>query len=451
MILQNIVQDIVILLLFFLACAIISVVILNWGDLSPFLQNKVFLGFVTSMVGELLGSLLYFFSSMTWETCLILSVLVAAVCNVIIKNVLLNRLQFDSIREIKQIEKGKVLLELDDLKVYYPLLGGMLKRQIGAVKAVDGVSFQIKSGETLGLVGESGCGKSTLGKAILGLLDIEDGKIFFNNKSIFGQKNGKKDDIKKKGIRKEKYGYTSYLRQKIQIVFQDPDASLNPRQKIIDIVSEPLINILGIVDKIELRKQVIRLLEVVSLKPEHLDRFPHEFSGGQKQRVVIARALACNPELIILDEPTSALDVSVQAQILNLLNELQDTFGYGFLFISHNLSVVNHIADHVAVMYLGRLVEYGSREHVFSHPSHPYTQALLNSKISVDPDNQDINYVLEGEVPSPINPPSGCHFNPRCCSDARTNECEFDSPHKMTIEEGHYIWCINPPKEQIVN
>ena len=185
----------------------------------------------------------------------------------------------------------------------------------------------------------------------------------------------------------------------------------------------------------------------VSLKKEHLDRYPHEFSGGQKQRIVVARALACNPELIILDEPTSALDVSVQAQILNLLKNLQHTYQYGFLFITHNLAVVNHIADQIAVMYLGRIVEIGTKKQIFANPVHPYTQALLKSRIRVDPTSKDIKFVIDGEVPSPIAPPPGCHFNPRCVSDARTKECEFEAPHQMKIEEGHYIWCVNPPKE----
>jgi oligopeptide/dipeptide ABC transporter ATP-binding protein len=237
--------------------------------------------------------------------------------------------------------------------------------------------------------------------------------------------------------------YSNYLRQKIQIVFQDPDSSLNPRMKVVDIISEPLKNIFGISKPIELRRRVLKLLEEVSLKREHLDRFPHEFSGGQKQRIVIARALACNPELIILDEPTSALDVSVQAQILNLLNELQQNYGYGFLFITHNLSVVNHIADQVAVMYLGRIVEIGTKKQVFANPTHPYTKALLHSRIKIDPGNQDIKYVIEGEVPSPINPPFGCHFNPRCSSDTRTKECTYENPHKIEVEENHYIWCVN--------
>jgi oligopeptide/dipeptide ABC transporter ATP-binding protein len=324
------------------------------------------------------------------------------------------------------LEKDKPLLKVTDLKVYYPLLKGTLKRKVGEVKAVDGVTFEIKTGETLGLVGESGCGKTTVANTILGLLEKEDGEILFHDESVPNE-------------------LTSYLRQKIQMVFQDPDASLNPRLKVTDIIAEPLKNLLGITNKMEIRRHVLRLLKEVSLKREHMDRYPHEFSGGQKQRIIIARALACNPELIILDEPTSALDVSVQAQILNLLIDLQEQYGYGFLFITHNLSVVNHIADRVAVMYLGKFVEIGKTNQIFSNPVHPYTQALLNSHSEIDPFDQDVKYVIEGEVPSPIAPPPGCTFNPRCVSDARTPECEFERPYKMKIEEGHYIWCVNPP------
>jgi len=348
---------------------------------------------------------------------------------------ILKQISYRSIPPLKltddliKLERGKDLLEVKDLKVYYSLRGGLLRRQIGSVKAVDGVSLKIKTGQTLGLVGESGCGKSTLARAVLGLLEIESGEMKYQGNEINVNK------------------YPRDLREKIQIVYQDPDASLNPRMKVIDIVTEPLKNLYGITGMKKLRKHALRLLNSVSLKREHLDRYPDEFSGGQKQRIVIARALACNPELIILDEPTSALDVSVQAQILNLLKSLQTTYGYGFLFITHNLAVVNHIADQVAVMYLGRIVEIGSIEQIFTRPTHPYTQALLNSRIKIDPDSQDIKFVIDGEVPSPIAPPPGCHFNPRCVSDARTQECEFKTPHKIEIEENHFIWCNNPPKE----
>lgn len=345
---------------------------------------------------------------------------------IIAKNIAYKSISFQNIRNISVIEKGKPLLQVKNLKVYYPLRGGILKKQIGVVKAVDGISFEVKTGETLGLVGESGCGKTTVAKLILGLVDKEEGDVLFRDKQIPPK-------------------YSSFLRQKIQIIFQDPDASLNPRMKVVDIIGEPLKNLMGITKKTEIRKHVLKLMEAVSLKREHLDRFPHEFSGGQKQRIIIARALACNPELIILDEPTSALDVSVQAQILNLLKTLQKTYGYGYLFITHDLSVINHIADRIAVMYLGRLVEIGSTDQIFSNPTHPYSQALLNSRIEIDPYDQEISFVIEGEVPSPINPPPGCPFNPRCSSDAKTKECEFKIPHMIEIEKNHFIWCNKIP------
>jgi oligopeptide/dipeptide ABC transporter ATP-binding protein len=325
---------------------------------------------------------------------------------------------------MKVLEKGEALLDIEDLKVHYPLLKGILRKQIGAVKAVDGVSFNIKAGETVGLVGESGCGKTTVALAILGLVEKNSGDIL----------------LKKELLPKD---YSRIIRKSIQIVFQDPDASLNPQSKVVDIIAEPLKNILGITNKIKLRKRVLRLLEEVSLKKEHLDRYPHEFSGGQKQRIIIARALACNPELIILDEPTSALDVSVQAQILNLLRDLQRTYNYGFLFITHDLSVVNHIADKIAVMYLGKIVEFGNKKQVFSNPTHPYTKALLASRSEVSEEDQEITFVLSGEVPSPIAPPPGCSFHPRCYTESYNELCTREAPHKIEVEEGHYIWCVN--------
>lgn len=357
---------------------------------------------------------------------ILISFIIAIISIIIVKIISYQTIQFKELRSLTVLEKDKALLNVQDLKVHYPLFKGTLKRQIGSVKAVNGVSFSIKTGETLGLVGESGCGKTTIAKAILGLVEKTEGEMVFQDKPIPPE-------------------YSAYFRHKIQMVFQDPDASLNPRMKVVDIIAEPLRNLLAITNKLEIRKRVLRLLDEVSLKREHMDRYPHEFSGGQKQRIVIARALACNPELIILDEPTSALDVSVQAQILNLLRELQAEYGYGYLFITHNLAVINYIADRVAVMYLGKIVEVGSKEQVFSRPTHPYTQALLASHSDIDPYNQEISFVIEGEVPSPIAPPPGCTFNTRCSSDARTKECEFELPHKITIEEGHYIWCVNPP------
>ncbi|MHA2400090.1 MAG: ABC transporter ATP-binding protein [Promethearchaeota archaeon] len=419
--------------LYLLTTAITIVAILfymNWGDKIQLIKKRA-LFFLLSITPGFLSVTIRFIQlydnfADNFLNVLIVALLISAIPVIIIKHISFRTIQYQQIRELTKLEKGKTLLQIKNLKVYYPLLGGFLKRQIGAVKAVDGVDLSVTTGKTLGLVGESGCGKTTLAKAVLGLVETEEGEMLFHDIPI-----------------NEKF--TSYLRQKIQIVFQDPDASLNPRLKVIDIIGEPLKNLLGITKKTDLRTHVLRLLEEVSLKREHLDRYPDEFSGGQKQRIVIARALACNPELIILDEPTSALDVSVQAQIINLLQNLQRTYGYGFLFITHNLSVVNHIADQVAVMYLGRIVEIGTKNQIFSKPTHPYTQALLKSRIRIDPDSQDIKYVIDGEVPSPIAPPPGCHFNPRCSSDARTKECEFEIPHRMKIEDNHYIWCVNPP------
>jgi oligopeptide/dipeptide ABC transporter ATP-binding protein len=353
---------------------------------------------------------------------------ISMVINLVLKIYATKSAESQKLVDLKVLEKGKELLEIKNLKIYYPIYGGMIKRVIGNVKAVDDVSFNIISGETIGLVGESGCGKTTIANFILGLVPKEGGSIFYHGKPL----------TKK---------YSKYLRQKIQIVFQDPDASLNPRMKVVDLISEPLICLLGVTNKDKLRQKALELLEQVSLKREHLDRYPHEFSGGQKQRIIIARALACNPELIILDEPTSALDVSVQAQILNLLKDLQSTYSYGFLFITHNLAVVNHIADRVVVMYLGKFVEIGNKKQIFSNPAHPYTKALLSSHSEIDPYNDDLGFVLEGEVPSPVNPPSGCYFNPRCTSDARTSACENETPRRIEIEEDHYIWCIKPPKK----
>jgi len=411
----------------------VSFLVIGLDDRAQLLERRYRIYLIAALVATILANLLpleiVIYSRLSFNILpnIVLEIIATVFVTFILKLVFYREIPLREIRELTKLEQNKVLLQLNDLKVHYPLVGGMLKRQIGAVKAVDGVNLMVKTGETLGLVGESGCGKSTLAKAVLGLVDIEDGEILFNDENI-GE------------------DYSNYLRQKIQIVFQDPDASLNPRMKVVDIISEPLKNLLGITKKSKLRKHVLRLLEEVSLKREHLDRYPHEFSGGQKQRIVIARALACNPELIILDEPTSALDVSVQAQILNLLKDLQKTYGYGFLFITHNLAVVNHIADQIAVMYLGRIVEIGTKKQIFANPTHPYTQALFKSRIKIDPYNKDIKFVIEGEVPSPIAPPPGCHFNPRCVSDARTEECEFEAPHKMEIEENHYIWCVNEPK-----
>ena len=297
---------------------------------------------------------------------------------------------------------------------------------------MDGVSFDIYKGETVGLVGESGCGKTTIAYTLLKIVDATDGQIYFKDKKILNE-----SDIREKD-----------LRRKIQLVFQDPDASLNPRMKVVDIIGEPL-KILGNVKHTKIREKVLELLELVSLKPEHLDRYPHEFSGGQKQRIVIARALACNPEVIILDEPTSALDVSVQAQILNLLRKLQREFDLSYLFITHDLSVVHYIADKIKVMYLGKFVEEGTVEDIFNNPMHPYTRALLSARPLFTTTAVDERIVLKGDVPSPINPPSGCPFHPRCQEKNKHVGCELEEPRKVKIKGDsgqHTIFCL-PFKE----
>jgi len=319
----------------------------------------------------------------------------------------------------------EVILSVRNLRTYYPVLGGLFRRKIAEVKAVDGVTFNLYNKETLGLVGESGCGKTTIGNTILNLVSAKSGEIYY------------------KGVRIDN-NFTNDLRKKIQMVFQDPDASLNPRWKIVNIIGEPLRILERMKKTREIRKRVLELLETVSMKMEHLDRYPHEFSGGQKQRIIIARALACNPEIIILDEPTSALDVSVQAQILNLLKDLQRKFNLSLLFITHDLSVVQHVADRIAVMYLGKFVETGTIEEVFYNPTHPYTRALLSARPTFDPTTKTSRVILEGDVPSPINPPSGCPFHPRCpkyLEEGKSMACSEDVPKKIHLGGDHYYWC----------
>ncbi len=314
------------------------------------------------------------------------------------------------------------VISLDKVSISYPIFGGIFQRQIGEIKAVQNVSIKIMPGETLGLVGESGCGKTTIGKGVLGLVPIKSGQIFYRNSRI--------DE-----------GLSQKDRQKIQMVFQDPDASLNPRMKIVDIIGEPLRNLMGMNKRLEIRREVLNLLEQVSLKREHLDRYPHEFSGGQKQRIVIARALACNPDIIVLDEPTSALDVSVQSQILNLLEDLQKEFELAYLFITHDLSVIHHVGAKVSVMYLGHIVEEGEIADIFYNPKHPYTQALLSARPAVNEEEKQQQIILKGEVPSPANPPSGCPFNPRCFSKTDDMPCELDFPKMRQLSETRRVSC----------
>jgi len=322
---------------------------------------------------------------------------------------------------------GAPLLELRHVKKYFPIKKGVLQHEVARVHAVDDVSFAVREGETLGLVGESGCGKSTLGRTIVRLLEPTDGQIIFRGTEI--------EDLGPRRLRP--------LRREMQMVFQDPYASLNPRKRVGTIISDPL-KIHSIGDKSERKATVEQLLETVGLSPEHYNRFPHEFSGGQRQRIGIARALALRPKLIIADEPVSALDVSIQAQMLNLLEDLQNEFQLTYIFIAHDLGVVRHVSDRIAVMYLGKLVELSPAEELYSRPIMPYTEALLSAVPIPDPDlaRKRERIVLEGDVPSPINPPSGCRFHPRCRY--ATQVCKEIEPPLTDYGNGHLAACHHP-------
>jgi oligopeptide/dipeptide ABC transporter ATP-binding protein len=315
------------------------------------------------------------------------------------------------------------LLEVKNLKKYFPVKAGVFKRTVAHVKAVDDISFAVKEGETLGLVGESGCGKSTTGRTILRLLEATEGKVIFDGKSIM--------DLDKKEMRA--------VRRDMQIIFQDPYASLNPRMTVADIVGEPLDIHKLAKNKQERNEKVKEILENVGLGEEYMNRYPHEFSGGQRQRIGVARALAVDPKLIIADEPVSALDVSVQAQVINLLQDLQKEFGLTYLFIAHDLSVVKHISDRVAVMYLGKLVELTDKKELFKNPIHPYTQSLLSAIPEADPRKKKDRIILEGDVPSPVDPPSGCRFHPRCPEAFEL--CPKAEPEFKEYGAGHFAAC----------
>jgi len=314
------------------------------------------------------------------------------------------------------------LLEVKDLKKYFPIKGGIFSKAIGYVYAVDGVSFYLNEGESLGLVGESGCGKSTTARAILRLIEPTEGEILFQGKDIC-----KLNPTEMRSVRRD-----------MQIVFQDPYASLDPRRTVEQIIGEPL-NVFRISTKKERRDRIAYLLQKVGLSPDHARRYPHEFSGGQRQRIGIARALALNPKLIIGDEPVSALDVSIQAQVINLLEDIQKEFNLSYMIIAHDLAVVEHVCDRIAVMYLGRIVELAKDRELYTSPLHPYTVALLSAIPVPDPNITKKRIILEGDVPSPMRPPSGCHFHTRCPQ--KNEECKTTVPQLTDIGGGHYVAC----------
>lgn len=317
------------------------------------------------------------------------------------------------------------LVTVKNLKKYFPIKTGIIKRATGSVKAVDGVSFQIKKGKVLGIVGESGCGKSTLGRTMLRLLDPTDGTVEYAGKNIY---------------RLQKHEI-NHMRTKMQIIFQDPYSSLNPRLPIYEIVGEAMLQHNIVKTKKEMKEKAIEVIMRCGLFPEQADRYPHQFSGGQRQRICIARALAVNPEFIVCDEAVSALDVSIQSQIINLLKDAQEDFGLTYLFISHDLSVVKFISDEVAVMYLGQIVEKGSKKEIFTNPLHPYTEALLSAAPSFDPSvrQNKKRIILEGDIPSPANPPSGCRFHTRC--PYAHDICREKAPEYIEIGDGHFAMC----------
>jgi oligopeptide/dipeptide ABC transporter ATP-binding protein len=333
---------------------------------------------------------------------------------------------------------AKDLLVVDNLKTYYPVRAGLLQRVVANVKAVDGVSFTIREGETFGLVGESGCGKSTIGRTILRLQEATAGSVFFDGEDVLAKR---RSELKP-------------LRRHMQIIFQDPYSSLDPRMPIGDIIAEGL-EIHGLGNRQERQEIVLAMLDKVGLNPYHANRYPHEFSGGQRQRIGIARALALRPRFIICDEPVSALDVSIQSQVLNLLRSLSEEFGLTYLFIAHNLSVVEHISDRVGVMYLGKLVEVATREELYRNPMHPYTQALLSAIPIPKPRARRERMILSGEIPSPLNPPSGCRFRTRC--PFAMEICKEQEPAFEEKLSGHWVACHlmekagGPAKSPVLN
>ncbi len=329
-------------------------------------------------------------------------------------------------------DNGSALLQVDGLKTWFPVRRGVFSRVKAHVRAVDGVSFRLRTGRTLGLVGESGSGKTTVGRSILRLIPITSGQVLFDGRDVWGLSGS---DLR-------------HLRRRMQIIFQDPFGSLNPRMTVGQIIAEPMA-VHGLGDRRSRRKRVGELLERCGLNAGYVNRYPHEFSGGQRQRIGIARALSVEPDFIVCDEPVSALDVSIQAQILNLLSDIQAEMGISYLFIAHNLAVVEHFADDVAVMYLGRIVEQASRDELYANPVHPYTRALLSAVPRPDPTAKSQRVPLEGEVPSPVNPPSGCPFHPRC---PLTRELAAEAPAGETVDilsEGRPVRVMRRCVEQV--
>jgi len=319
-------------------------------------------------------------------------------------------------------QRGEILLEAKNLKKYFPVTKGLLfSRTIGHIKAVDDISFALRAGETLGVVGESGCGKSTTAKMMLMLEEPTEGSILFEG-----------DDVHNSAAVRRSY------RSSVQAVFQDPWSSLNPRMRVKDIIAEPMV-INWDITKAEQQERVMKLLNDVGLNEYHSNLFPHEFSGGQRQRLAIARALALNPRVIVLDEPVSALDVSIRAQIMNLLKDLQEEYNVAYMLIAHDLATVRYMCTWVSVMYLGQIVELSPVQELFNNPSHPYTKALMSAALPSHPDTEQEEIILQGEVPSPLNPPPGCYFHPRC--PAAMDRCSVDTPEVKEISEGHTLTC----------